>query len=355
MNDILLFKDNSIKLCKNIQKNITKNFNNIKYILFLADTQNETFILQKPKEFMKKFHKASITFESLIIQHSNINEETSNYPHILHKISKDILSLTELYSYLHSLNRIRLWNKLSNSNECAIFELIEFSYFELTIKDIEDNILFRKKMDVSSELGKFGEKEIVANINQIYSPVQNLDKHIIISDYNWRMSKKINTKSDLCGVYLPYTKSIAFLYCKDFNVLCHSIKSVYYYTIVYNNHLMTSDDCHEMVDNISSSPLYETPSKYMHSGAVRFQDLWTMNHSEVIEIIVYLYYLNSTSIIVSELNDYGEIKDVYATVTQFQIELFGRNNSEYFGIECDNNKPVSISDILNILCNQRRK
>lgn len=306
---VFMLSDNTVKIKSNFQKFFNNNFHKIKYLLIPINDQS--FIMHKPKEYMLYFHHCIVEFQMCIL-HDDIVSYISN------QTSKEINSIIELFQYLHSLNRLIYCNKLEYSNEAQFYERTEFSYFKITIFDKNNDELFNKKMDLKTEKGKFGPLEVLENISKIYNPVTKFSNTYLYIDDEWGFNNYPINDRQLYGVLHPYTKSISFYKTPDLQKLLNSVKTCYFCVSTYNPDIVNDDYCEDKLLSFSDNVV----NSHDCNWAIRIFDFWTNDISAYLEFIEYSYYIRDNSKIISELNDFNEIKNQYKSSISYEIELF---------------------------------
>lgn len=336
-NFVFLLKNGKVKIKPNFDKFFLKNYDEIKYLLLPIN--DHSFIIHKPKDYMKKFHHCKIIYEMCII-HDDIISYVST------PIEKEMNNVVDLIQYLHSLNRLIYCNKLANSSEAQCYERTEFSYFKIEIYDNLKNEIFTKEMNLTNQKGKFGPIEIIDNISEIYHPVRKIsDRYIYIND-TWGFENYPSGKnSNLYGLLLPYTKSITFYNYNTLQYLLNTIRAMYFCVSTYNPEIVADDEC-EIKSMIYPDSLLS--GKEFCRG-IRIYDYWTSDINAYIEFIEYSYYIRNNTRIISELNDYNEIKNTYHCTITYELELLHisgnwKTNSIRRYVSDDND--LSIYDIL---------
>lgn len=348
---IILFSDGDLEMTKKLQKQIKNKFNLIQYILVPVDDSIDSYILLKPNRFMAQFAKAHVSFETVIEHKSYIDENSSNHFDVLNTIDRDLDDLTRLIQYLHSLNRIRYVNKLSNSNESAVYEITEFTKFMIDVYDTNDNIIFKKHLSLTSEKGHFGAIEILEKISSLYHPIQYSDidenlNFLHINSNSWEFKCKAKSSDGVYGYMLPYTKSITFFDKTSIEMISNIIFSTYVYTITYDK--KDSEYIDDIAYPFSSLPFEEVQS-LKDTCPVRFQDLWCNEIEYFIEYITYLEYIYTQIGFISEMNDFGKYTESYVSETTIDITSYIGTSIHHFTVECSTNKVISIKHILNLI------
>lgn len=347
MKIIALMKNKEILRKKKFRKFINK-FADIKYLLFNIDDSINTFIIHEPKEYMRYFAKASITFQCAIRQYSSDNPGTENHPTLMTCIKKEINDITELMKYLHSLNRIRYWNKLSASDDALFYEIIDFALFNVEITDVKNNVIFNKEMNIKNQKGLFGVNEILKSIDKIYNPCDFKNHTFIEMDNTWNFIDYIESKDNIYGIYLPKTKSISFLHGKDIQILKENLKSVYCYTITYNNdNKLIKENAEDTFDYYFEIENAIPESKYCKNCYFRFQNIWEHTIDGYVEFIKYLPYIYYNLLLISTINDFGSInKSTYACLSKFEFEYYDKDMPKYTRIATTNESPLLLDDLI---------
>lgn len=351
---IILYEDSSTKITSKIQKEINKHNGEISYIFTPVGSGIDSYILQKITEPMIYFKKAIIQFEAVIKHVSQLDEISNNYLTVLQKVDKEVTDITELFQYIHSINRLKYINKLSNSNESAVFDLIEFTMFRLEIHygKYKDNVL-SKYMDLHTEKGEFGPREILKKIKSFYLPikVRKNDIEIVLSNGKWYDIKKDKVsfpifQDKLTAYYLPYTSSYTFFNSYQLETIKKTIKGCYVNTITGNTEITSMDD----MRNYGSLP-FETYTQKSETRGIRFHDMWASHAYMFIEYIIYLAYIYQQISFISELNDTNKYEEKYKCVSFIEIELISPQKYRSKMFECNSDTPIEISHILNMLYN----
>lgn len=344
---LFLFKDHSFTMVKKkFQKKLIRHIDDIKYLLIPINEDESAFILHKPLSFMRNFHKAVISYESIVIQHSYITENFGQYFTPMHKITKELNSIIELIQYLHSIDRLSFCNNLSNSNDSLNSEIIDFIHFSLEIFDKDNNSLYIQKMDLTNQCGNFGPREILVNIEDIYHPINHFHKRddiltldSVSNTWNRVNHLRVNCKDDIVGINLPLTRSFSLLPNRIFQFMKSNIKSIYAYNLIYNKNLVSDEEAEEKREEFEN-----TGEKIVSS--IRYNDMWSHITYDWLEYITYIndFYNNITAII--EINDYMEITGEYIVKSTIQIETFDLGLKTLYS---NSLSPIQVSDILQAL------
>lgn len=345
MEVIGLMKNHTVLKKKSFHK-FMKRFDDIEYMLFIADDTLHTFIMHKPKDYMKKFAKAIITFQCAIRHYSLDEIGTENYPLIMNSVSKEVNDIPELINYLHSLNRIRYWNKLSSSNEEVFYEIIDFTQFNISMYDSKNNIIFEKKMDIKNQYGLFGIDEILKEISKVYKPNDFSGNKFLDIDEKWSFTNEIKNDYGIYGVYLNRTKSIQFMYKEDIHFLISNIKSFYCCTTTFDKKFVSKEKIEEELNEFDMIEMKSSRIDYSPNTHIRFNDIWEIELSGYIEFIVYLPYFYSNLILISELNDFATLNNIYCCTSSIEIEVYGKDKINYEKISMDSDKPISLEELI---------
>lgn len=319
MNSMILLKDKSIRICKKSNKlksYIKENCNDCKYLLIPIDDDNHTFVLTKLKPYMKNFYKAKIQYRMNVTNYNSF-EGSEEYKE-LEQVSIEVNCIDDLLSTLHSLNRIRYYNKVVNSNETYVFSLFEFVYFHLEVicKDNSSYSTVFNETLTGSISNRFGVHEIFDLVKPIYNPISTLpknNKYLLINDDEWGLSKSWNSNTnEIVGIVLPYTKSLSFISGVYFDKLTSTVKSVFCSGITYN-----PEDTTNVMNDLAI--LFETHE----CGDIRYHDLWTHEICDIIEYVNYIQYIGMNSVFASEIFEYGEMKNNVIMETHLMISTFG--------------------------------
>ena len=359
MNSIIFLMKNMTTLTTTkFEKDLAKYFNKIDFILFPIDNENTAFVIHQPKKYMLNFSKAVVKFQIAVIQYSHFEIDTSNYPSLMHPITKTIHSIPELIQYLHSLNRIRYTNKLSNSNESYLYEIIEFTEFRIDIYNKKNEVIYNKKMDLNTEMGQFGVAEILKRIDKIYFPwefkTSDMFKelYLYITDDKWDIAFNLERKG-LYGVFLLYTSSVSFFHAEDIFMMNTNLHSLYAYTLTHNPNEVSYEDLDILLKDVTPELIVNEASDRFTSP-VRYQDFWVHEPSYIIEFILFLSYTYSNIILMAEINDFGNIKNTYTCKSEITLELMSISGSErYQEIGSSAKSPFTIKELFNILYHKR--
>lgn len=311
MNHLILLKNKSVVMKSNIQKLIKTKYKEIEFILFNLKDTNSTFLLHKVYDYMKKFKKAEISVEMVVVRNSmekDIKLEAPDYTR-MKSIQMEISKLDDFISYLHSLNKIRYTNKLANSNESSDYDIICFTEFSIKIFD-NKSCIYKNKL-----IGVLSPSDILQSIKKIYNPVLIEDSYISINNSAWRMTNNFKERDALYGICYPYTKSYEFFHIEVFNALS-VIKSVYCASFVYDD---------KNVD-ISDIDVNELCQFNFISGSLRFHDIWYPKPQYYLEYISYIGTIQTNLSIASELAEFGEINNKMVMDTQILIESITEKN-----------------------------
>lgn len=306
MRHLILLKNGSVITSQNVQRLIKTNYDTIKFILFNLKDTNSTFLLHKPYSYMKNFKKAEIDVEMVVIRNSMEAIENESPPEyaILKEIKMEIFNLDDFISYLHSLNKIRYTNKLSNSNETSDYDMICFTHFSVKVFDSK-SCIYKNKID-----GVASPTEILHSIKKIYNPIMMDNSYISISKSFWSITQDINQDNTLYGICYPYTKSFDFFYNDIFQLLSN-IQSVYCASFVYDCKIIDLSD-------IDTDELFQFN---FISGSLRFHDIWYPNFQYYLEYISYLGTIQTNLTMASELAEFNEINNRMKMDTKIQIEI----------------------------------
>ena len=326
----LLLKDNTIRTCKKVlQKEINKFHKAIQYILTPIGDTNNSYIIHKVKDYMLNFTRAEVSFTPLIIRNSYIIENETSYK-LLPTVYKELTSLEELLQYLHSLNRIRYCNKISNSNESSEYDITEFISFDIVIYHNKD-IIYEKHF--KDQLGPI---DILERIKDIYNPIVKEDKVLNIRDEKWSIDKSPMKGSNLLGIPLLYTKSYQFFSIDILEILTSTIRDVYCASMIYNPNI-------DEVDIIDADYI----SEYLfNSGSMRFHDLWSHVMNDYLEYITYLPTLYTNLITCAELMDLSDSPRIYKIKTSIMLTLFGRRENPTYEIVSTSDETPSVSSFI---------
>ena len=344
---LFLFKDHTSSMVKKkIQKKLNKFIDDIKYILIPIDNEETAYILHKPASFMRYFHRAVISYESVIIQHSYIMETFGQYYTPMNKITKEVTSIIELFQYLHSIDRLSFCNKIASSNDSLNSEVIDFTYFNLEIFDRDNKCIYKENMDLTNQNGNFGPREILLKLKDVYNPVGDFYKDDIIliidsKSNTWDKVEhiKMEYRDSIVGVSLPLTRSFALLPSGIFQYMKSTIKSVYSYNLIYNQNIVSDEEAEE-----KREVLENTGEKIVSS--VRYNDMWTHVIYDWLEYLTYIndFYKNITAII--EINDYMEITGEYIAKSVIQIETF---DMDIQTLQTSSLEPLRLIDVIQLL------
>lgn len=305
MNSIILNSDHTFKLSKNLQKSIMKYYDLIKYILIPISNSTDSFIIQKPNKYMKIFHHATVQIEFIVIEKSFILEDYGEKISNVNLVSKEFTSLLEFYQYLHSLNRIRYFNKISNSNESAIYDIIDFSKFQITIYDKENKVVYKKDMNLVNQKGTFGVDEILIKIQKVYDPI------LLKKFTNKKFTENLKTLH-LVPIFMPYTKSVLFYPSNLVQYLSNNIKSLY-------GSIMVNNTKYDSINLEDSEELILCKS--IVSNNIRFCDYWSFEIGNYVEYITYINYMNELFRIISNVIDENHDILTYEIINSFEIEV----------------------------------
>lgn len=341
---LFLFKDHSFTTVKKkFQKKLMQHVDDIKYILIPIDERETAYILHKPLSFMLHFHKAVISYESVVVQHSYIMDNFGQCYTPMHKITKEVSSIVELFQYLHSIDRLSFCNKLSSSNDSLNSEMIDFTYFNLELFDRNGKCFHKEKMDLTNQNGNFGPREILLKIKNVYNPINTFYKEddiltIDSKSNTWDRINHLKMRYEECvvGINLPLTRSFSLLPSDIFQFMKSSIKSVYSYNLIYNRNVISDEEAEEKREEFEN-----TGEKIVSS--VRYNDMWTHVTYDWLEYLVYIndFYNNMTAII--EINDYMEITGEYIVKSVIQIETF---DMEIKTLHSSSSEPITMLDII---------
>lgn len=313
-NSILLLKDNSIRIVeKSLRKDIHKYEDKIEYMLVQVGNENGSFILHKINKFIGNFTKAVISFSPIVLRHSYIIEDELKYEQ-LPAVVKEIFSIEELLQYLHSLNRMRYCNKISNSNESFEYDLIEFISFDMLLYN-DKNIIYESH--VHEHLGPL---DILNRIKRVYKPITKLNKLLRITNHDWKLVTSMKD-NDVIGIPLEYTKSYQFLSGREYDIITSTIKDMYCSSIIYNPNVDTIEEGYEYIDYISEYLL--------NSGTVRFHDIWTHIINDYLEYIIYLPTIYTNLLTGAEIIDSLKVNNSYDIKTNITITTLCGKKREY--------------------------
>lgn len=336
---IILYNDASTKVTYKIQKIINKNNEIISGIITPVGNNIDAYIFQKISNPMINFTKANIKFNAIIKHVSQMDEMSNNAITQLESVDKEITDIVELFQYIHSINRLKFVNRLSNSNESPVFEIVEFTLFELKIFSGK-NETFSKKMTVHSEKGEFGPREVLKKIRKFYNPTKVAHDDLIAG--NEVIDDKIGFMFDR-AVYLEYTNSYTFFSDDQIRAM-RCIKSSYMYSITGNMESTSLKD----LNLYNSLPFEETTKNENKYSAVRYHDIWGPHTNILIEYITYLEYNYNQIGFISEINDTGKYEGKYHSVSFIEMELYTPEKYRSRTVECDSEHPVSISYLLDL-------
>ena len=346
MNTVLLMKNGSLKL----KKDIMKYYDDIEYILFSADPVSSTFVLHRPMKYMKNFTRANIYIETYVRKVVNdIDSYQFQEDYAFTKMGstiKELNTLEEFVQYMASLSRITFTNKLVKSNDCLSYELIEFSFFRIEIF-YDNQIIYKKELNLKNQKGYFDTRTILENISIIYDTEVMSAKYLNISLSTNEWSIDVKPKKDhLCGAYLIYTRSFLFLNFDDLSDIRRTIKSLYIKTFTYNKEEDLFDS-HEGWEYIDISNINDYSYKILPLSC-HFYDLWVHEDVFILEFIAYLPYTYMTIQTISEINDCGNPNGKYESESHIEIEFFDHHIPEKH-IVSTTDRPVSIHNLVEII------
>ena len=346
MEPIILLKDNSTKVFKKSSKfqlYLKENFDNCKYLLIPINDINHTFVLIKPKKYMIDFYKAKISYQLLITDYHTFDDSEESKE--LSSVNIETYSITELITTLHSLNRIRYYNKVANSNESHVFALYEFINFKLEVVCEQDKLhttMFDEKITGSIQC-RFNVHEIFELVKPIYNPISKFPKNnecLIISDNIWYLSKNVSQKiNDIIGIILPCTKSLTFITNTVYFKMITCLNSVFCSALTYNPNYMS-----EIVSN--ESALFDNEG---HDD-IRYHDLWTHNMCDIIEYVNYAQYITMASILASEMIAYNETKNKMIMRISLVLTVYSMDGRKEIPYEFDDNA-LTLSKFYDIIMN----
>lgn len=347
MDTILLMKDGSLKLKK---KNIVKWYDNIKFILFSADPVCNTFVLHKPMKYMKNFTRAKIFIETYVRKVVNDVveyqfQEDYSYTRMGSTI-KELCSLEEFIQYMTSLSRITFANKLTKSNDCLSYEIIEFSFFRIELF-CNDELVYEKELNRENQKGYFDTRMILENVDIIYDAEVLPTKYLNIDLDMGKWSIDPNPKRDrICGAYLVYTKTFLFLDFSDIDLIRKNVKSLYVKTFTYDKKEdpINSHEGWELIDicNINDYSYKILPL------SCHFYDLWVHEDVFILEFITYFPYVYMTVQTICEINDQGKPNGNYESESHIEIEFLDHHIPEKH-ILSTTDRPVSIHNLVEII------
>ena len=362
---ILLNRDHTISMTPNLQKHLVDDESSINSILIPIDDDSTSYICLFPNKYMKKFYKAKLSFEMVVVQHSYIVEIHNEGFSIMNKVNIEINFLEELFQYLHSLNRNSYSNVIANSGETMSFELIEYSFFRIEIFDKKSNMIYEHEMNLSNQMGQFGPKEILIQIQDLYDPqcftkyFENIFISINLENNRWCECKTLKSKRDIIGIFLIGTKSITFIKVSDYLKLSSNIYSIYCYNMIFNPDITDIDNVENISVDVNNDMDYylltaHDIENHLSSGRkpsnIRFNDEWCHDLKNYVEYILYLKYMYSLFIASAEFNDNNEIKGTYKIVTKFHIDMITEDNERVSKIlTSDNENIITLSDLMNII------
>lgn len=344
---ILLMKDHSIIYTIHWKELL----DSIEYILFKVNDQLDTFILQKPNDYLSLFTKIKISFEAVITQH-NVDETVyNNFTSGFCKVDEEFTSINKMIQYLHSLNRIKYSNYIMNSNDSPIYEEIKFCYFRIDGFK-ENKRIFHYKNTANKERKFFGPKEVLMDIDKIYDPFMKGEKCFLSIDpimKRWKLSEKM-MRDSICGVPLEESSSFVFYDPGFIKFIDDNIKGVYCQTWIYDHTKFDNgivDELHQLHDD-SAYEVENGAREYFQS--VRLLDYWAVSVFMLFEFITYLPYLYIIIQTTKEVNDRGEFKDIYSSRSYIEIDL---KNTPLFmelpDITCNDKNVVSMEDIFYLI------
>lgn len=330
----LLYKDGSVGVSSKL-----KHFTKIKYILVPLNDLNNSFICIRPCEYMKKFHHAIVSFSLMITRYSSITffDESEIKLTPLQEISNEFHTLIDFFRYLHSINRIRYYNKISNSNESIEYDLIDFTSIQIQIFDQKECVYhysFKVKYPEA-----FGSSDILSKINEIWIP-ESFDLPLIISGNKWKLENvRGNT---LIGLSLPLIKLITFVNAQDLSML-YDIKSFFVVNFTYNPY-------HDSINEIDIDLIQEY---HFQSGSLRYHDLWCHTTNDIVEYIIALPFLYQNAIFASEIIDFQEITDTMECKTKISITKYTSDMNDVrtyeLEMESTNNEILSLYQFIKLL------
>lgn len=343
---LLLMKNGSIKM----KRNITKYYDDIKYILFKADSSSDTFVLHKPLKYMKTFTKAKVYIETYVRKVMNDVQEYQFQECVFTKMGstiKELNSLEEFIKYLASLSRITYSNKLVKSNDCMSYELIEFSFFKVELF-CNDKLVYEKELNIENQKGYFDTRMILDNISIIYDAEEKSAKYLNI-DLNrnqWSMDLAPK-KHHLCGVYLIYTRTFVFLDFDSLHYIRKEAKSLYIRTITFNKEEFDGYELEREWEYIETNKDFDyKESKLFYSCHI--YDLWIHEDVFILEFITYLPYTYMTIQTISEINDLGKTEGKYDSESYIELEYFDHRIPEKH-IVSTSKKPLTFQKLIEVI------
>jgi hypothetical protein len=339
---ILLFKDNSLSQYSNLsKKKLVKNKDNIKYLLIPIIGNDNLYIMHKFKDYMTEFTHAHISFTSVVIRHSHINEDGDTVYKILSSVDKEIYTIEEFLQYLHSLNRMKYINKLSDSIESYEFDIVEFIDFNLTIYK-KDDILHEYHFN-----DHLGPVDILNRLKRIFRPINIKDKYLYLNFYDdvWKFDSKLKINNSLIGIPLYSTSSYQILVGDMVDILQSIIKDIYCSSVIYNPEVDEIDEETEIahVDCISEF--------LFNFGSIRFHDIWVHCINDYLEYITYLPNIYTNLLSYAELIDLDDIKNVYKMKSTMTISTYGDTSRKEYELTFSNDKILSLNVFLKNIYN----
>lgn len=341
MKELVLFHKNGDVSMKKLERRISFP-ENIKYVL-LPITE-DTFLLHPLAKIIKElFH---VSFEATIITESIITHidrlymeesETTSQNYKMDRVTKKVSDPIQLYQYLQSIFQTRFYNKISYSNECEIYDHIDFTYFEFELKI--DRVEYKHiKMSLESESGPFGVKEIQKKMKFLFSPISLKDGDILIDFHTkrWIVTDQVrkcivDNNRVLIGVGLPYTQSIMFLNQNQY-IQMHQIKGIYAIGVIYNQNTTKESVLDEMIDPISFLTLEGNTGNEL-VVVEKGYDIWLHEINDIIEFFAYHNYINLTLVMMEDLIHNNALTGNMTEKTYFYIEVF-YSNPDVLVLEC---------------------
>lgn len=343
MKNIILFEDNTLKSTEFLDKILQDDrYFDIRYIMIPLSEVNPLYMIHEPKKYMRTFKKAHIQFSCLVTRFSSIDEEYQTaYPTgeimTLPMVDKDIATVSELLNYLHSINRINYCNKISHSNhdESICYEILEFAQFSIVVDTSDKKYRFSLKMDLTTERGKFGPREILKRLEKIYSPLSKAPRFFLGKKrWNSRCTPNVNL---LVTIVLEESFSFLVIPIGDLNLITDMMYSAYCYNIIYS----TKDVEMSEVEHAKIS--IDEGDHFRMSETIRYNSLWVRTVNQFLEYIAYLPFIYTN--LLTMINPYNIYEITYDIDTKITLALY---TQKFIELEAGVDNPITVAQILQL-------
>lgn len=344
---IILWDDHSWSSLKpeKFEKHLHTNLVQIQYMLIPISDVGSAYIVFEPKEYMRNFKKAEISFSCVVTQFSAIDNEfmcknPEGYMSELSETNMTLNGVAEFLYALHSIHRILYCNKISHANSCETicYEIMDFSCFKMDI-ELTTGENLTVEMSLKSENGVFGCREILKRIKHVYSPISK-GLNIYFSKKGNCWENKARESAEYQMVEMGLSHSILMLDRQDFYRLSTDIYSAYCYNLIFN-----ACDSKDKIEQIQDT--LEEKGYLTITDGVRYNALWSHELSSLLEYITYLPFLYTTLMTMADaMSDAASTK--LTVKTNVTIATYSKG---FIEVDCDPQRPLTVSDVVGFFRN----